>query len=63
MRRYDLVSGLFLTVLALVQLLRFIRGWPVQVAGVDVPVWVSAVAFLIVGSLALWGLRSARTVS
>lgn len=63
MRRYELVSGLFLTLLALVQLVRFVRGWPVIVAGVDIPVWISAIAFLIVGSLAVWGLRSARSAS
>jgi hypothetical protein len=60
MRRYELVSGLFLSLLSLVQLVRFVRGWPVLVAGVEIPVWTSAIAFLIAGSLALWGLRSAR---
>jgi hypothetical protein len=60
MPRYELVSGLFLSLLALLQLLRFVRGWPVLVAGVEIPVWISAVAFLIAGSLGLWGLRSTR---
>lgn len=60
MRRYELVSGCFLGVVALAQLIRFVRGWPVVVAGVDIPVWISSIAFLVAGSLALWGLRSAR---
>ncbi len=60
MRRYELVSGLFLSLVALLQLVRFIRGWPVVVAGAEIPVWVSAIAFLVAGSLALWGFRSAR---
>jgi hypothetical protein len=61
MRRYELVSGLFLTFIALAQLARFVRGWPIAVAGIEIPVWTSGVAFLVAGSLALWGLRSGRT--
>lgn len=60
MRRYDLVSGLFLAALAGVQLVRVLRGWTVVVDGIDIPVWVSIIAFLVAGSLAVWGLRSAR---
>ena len=57
MRRYALVSGVFLTLLTCVQLLRVILQWPVRVASVDVPVWASAVAALIVGSLAFSAFR------
>ena len=58
MRRYELVSGIFFTILALAQLTRAVLGWPVQVAGFTVPIWVSGVAFLIAGSLAMWAFRS-----
>jgi hypothetical protein len=58
MRRYTLVSGLFLTLLTCVQLLRVLLRWPVRVAGVDVPLWVSAIAAVIVGSLAFWAFRA-----
>lgn len=60
MRRYTLVSGLFLTLLACVQLLRVVMRWPVRVASVDVPLWASVVAAIVVGSLAVWAFR-ART--
>ena len=60
MRRYTLVSGVFLTLLTCVQLLRIILRWPVRVAGIDVPLWVSGIAAVIVGSLAIWAFR-ART--
>ena len=63
MRRYDLVSGLFLATLAGVQLVRVLRGWTVVVDGIDIPVWVSIIAFLVAGSLAVWGLRSARVMT
>ena len=59
MHRYHLVSGIVFSILALVQLTRTLLGWPVQVDGVNVPVWPSGVAFLIMGSLAVWAFRSA----
>jgi len=58
MRRYTLVSGLFLTLLTCVQLLRLVLRWPVRVAGIDVPLWVSGIAAVIVGSLAIWAFRA-----
>ena len=57
MRRYALVSGLFLTLVTCAQLLRLILRWPVRIATVDVPLWVSGVAVLIAGSLAVWAFR------
>ena len=61
MRRYVLVSGLFLALLTCVQLLRLIFSWPVTVAGASIPLWASAIAALIAGSLAIWAFRvSAR---
>jgi hypothetical protein len=62
MRRYTLVSGLFLALLACVQLVRVVMQWPVRVAGFDVPVWGSVVAALVAGSLAVWAFR-ARSAS
>ena len=60
MRRYAQVSGAFFGLLAAVQLVRALRGWPVQVAGVAVPVWASACAFVIATTFAVWAFRSAR---
>ena len=57
MRRYVLVSGVFFTLLTLVQLMRFLMQWPVVVAGVTIPAWLSLIAALIVGSLAVWAFR------
>ena len=61
MRRYALVSGLFLTLLTCAQLLRVVMRWPVRVADFDVPLWFSIVAALIVGSLAIWAFRARTT--
>jgi uncharacterized membrane protein HdeD (DUF308 family) len=47
--------GLF-SLIAALQLLRFILGWEVTVNGLSVPVWVSAIAFVVAGTLSvmLW---------
>lgn len=64
MKRYEMVSGIFFTILSLVQLTRTVLGWPVSVDGIDIPVWCSGVAFLITGAFAIWAFRSAsRTVT
>jgi putative Ca2+/H+ antiporter (TMEM165/GDT1 family) len=58
MRRYVQISGIFFALLALVQLTRTLSGWPVQVASVTVPIWASAVAFVITAGFATWALRA-----
>jgi hypothetical protein len=60
MRRYEQVSGTFFLLLAILQLTRVVRGWPVQVAGITVPVWASIVACLITGLFAVWAYRASR---
>lgn len=59
MRRYEMVSGVIFTIVALVQLIRTVLGWPVQVDLFTVPVWFSAIAFLVTSGMAIWGFRSA----
>ena len=50
------VAAPLLAVMAIVQAVRFFQAWPVLVNGFDVPVWASAVAALVLGTLAvlLW---------
>jgi hypothetical protein len=61
MRRYELVSGIIFTIVAIVQLTRTVFTWPVQIDLFTVPVWLSGVAFLITGGMAIWAFRSARS--
>ena len=56
--KYVVVSGVLFGVIALVQVVRALNQWPVQVAGFDVPVWVSWVAMVVAGSLCVWAFRS-----
>jgi hypothetical protein len=57
MRTYVLVSGLVFDVITALQLARFLLRWPVTVAGFAVPLWISAVAAIVAGSLAVWAMR------
>jgi len=56
--KYVVVSGVLFGVIAVVQAVRALNQWPVQVAGFDVPVWVSWVAMVVAGSLCVWAFRS-----
>jgi hypothetical protein len=41
-----------LSLIAVLQLLRFILGWEVTLNGLSIPVWASGIAFLVAGGLA-----------
>ena len=51
--------GLF-TLIAVLQLLRFVLGWEVTINGVSIPVWASAVAFVVAAGLAVTVWREAH---
>ena len=57
---FTIITVIFLLLIALVQLLRFVLGWEVTVNGVTVPVWVSGIAFLIAAGLAMMVWRETR---
>jgi hypothetical protein len=53
MKPFTTVAAVFLAIVALMQLLRFVLAWPITIDGFAVPVWASAVAFLVAGGLAI----------
>ena len=57
------VSGWLFGLMALAHAVRWIAGWELSIAGWPVPVWVSAIAVLSLGGLALWLMLSARRIS
>ena len=63
MKAYVRVSAAVFTVVAVLQLLRVVRGWPLDVAGMSIPVSASIVAAIGAGALAAWGWASARGAS
>lgn len=62
MRAYLGVSGAIFGLIALGHILRLAFGWPAQVADWIVPLWVSWVAVLLMGALAIWAFRLGRRV-
>jgi len=58
-----LVTSAIFAVIALLHALRLIYGWNVTIGEWTVPVWVSAVGFVIAGYLAFQGLRLKRKQS
>lgn len=51
-KNYFQVTGLLFTVGAIVHLLRLVLGWKANLAGWEVPVWLSMVAVVVAGYLA-----------
>lgn len=56
MKPFTTIAVFVFSLVALLQLLRFLLGWEVVVNGIVIPVWVSGVVFVITGALAamLW---------
>jgi hypothetical protein len=46
-RPASLVAGILLMVLAFAQLMRFVVAVPIVAAGITIPVWISAVAAIV----------------
>ena len=56
MKPFTTVAILLISAAAVLQLIRFLRGWVVTVDGATIPVWVSGVAAVVLGLVAamLW---------
>lgn len=50
----SLVAALFFWLMALAQLLRVLFQVRVTAGDVDIPLWASGVAFIVLGALGLW---------
>lgn len=57
---FTILAVVLFSLIALLQLLRFILGWEITVNGVIVPVWVSGLAFLVAAGLAVMVWRETR---
>jgi hypothetical protein len=59
--KYVVVSGAIFGVIAVVQTVRALSGWAVQVGGLEIPLWVSWIVAVVSGSLCVWAYRSGRS--
>jgi len=62
MKPFTFCAVIVLALVALMQLVRFVLGWPIVVNGVQIPVWLSALAAVIAALLAvmLWRESTSR---
>jgi membrane protein implicated in regulation of membrane protease activity len=60
MKPFTTIAAVVFALIALLQLLRFILAWPVSVNGLVVPVWASAIAFVIAAGLSVMLWRERR---
>lgn len=61
MKPFTTIAVIVFSLIALLQLLRFLLDWEVVVNGTMIPVWVSGIAFVIAAGLAAMLWREART--
>lgn len=57
---YTLVSGIIFGIVAILQAVRALNQWAVQVGPISVPVWFSWVAVCVAGGLCLWAFMARR---
>jgi hypothetical protein len=60
MKPFSTIASVVLALIAVVQLLRFVLGWDVVVNGVSIPLWASAIAFVVAATLAAMVWREAH---
>ncbi len=60
MKPFSAISVVVFVLVALVQLLRLVLGWPVVINGINIPLWASAIACLVAAGLAVMVWREAR---
>lgn len=59
-KTYLTLTGVIFALVSLAHLLRAAMGWPVTIAGWNVPLWLSWVAFVIAGTLSYFGWSLAK---
>lgn len=58
---FTVVAVFVLSVVALLQLLRLVLGWPITIDRVAIPLWASGVAFVVAAGLAAMVWRELRS--
>ena len=56
-KAFSIVAGLIFTLVALFHLVRIFMEWTVIIGDWSIPMWVSWIALVVAGGLALLGLR------
>ncbi len=59
-RVFSLITATLFSLIALLHVLRLLRGWQVTIGDVEVPVWLSWIGLAIAGYLAYQGVKISR---
>ncbi|MDH4259905.1 MAG: hypothetical protein OEW16_06315 [Gammaproteobacteria bacterium] len=60
MKPFTTLAVVILSLISVVQMTRFVLGWEVTVNGLDIPVWVSGLAFVVAAFIAAMLWRESR---
>ena len=60
MKPFTTITIVFLSLIAILQLTRFVQGWEVMINGVSIPPWASGLAFVVAAGLAAMLWRESR---
>ncbi len=60
MKPFTAIASVLFAVIAFVHLIRFFQAWPVSINGMVIPIWASAVAFVLTSVLAVMLWRESR---
>jgi hypothetical protein len=61
MKPFTVIAIVLFSLIAILQLVRFILGWEVSVNGVAIPIWASGIAFVVAGGVAVMLWRESQT--
>ena len=56
-KTFCMLAGIIFTLVALFHLVRILMEWPVMIGDWSVPKWMSWIALIVAGGLALFGFR------
>jgi hypothetical protein len=59
-RDFALLAAVVFAIMALLQLIRAVSGWPIVLGTTVIPLWLSWIAFLVLGGLSVLGFTSRR---
>jgi len=59
-RTFCTLAAAIFGLIAVLQLLRIVMGWPITLNGIDLPFWLSWIAAAVAGTLSVIGLRAAH---
>ena len=59
-KSYCLLAAAIFAVVAVLQLLRILMGWPISVSGHAIPFWASWIVVIVAGGLSVVGFRAGR---